>query len=723
MKKFNIDELNDEQKEALLAIDGAVLVTAGAGSGKTRLLTHRIAYLLENDVSPFSILAITFTNKATNEMKERVATLVDNSENIWVSTFHSMCVRILKRDIDSLCGDYTKNFTIYSDSDTEKVIKDILASRNASNDTNFKKSVLFHLSNWKNNTLSLEEYRREFSVVPDITKICNIIAEYEDVLKKNNALDFDDLLSKTYKLFKQCPEVLSYYANRFQYILVDEFQDTNGVQYELVKMLASVHGNVFVVGDEDQCIYSWRGANFRNIFNFKKDFADVKVFKLERNYRSSKSILTCANTLIKNNTSRFDKTLWTDKENGNKPEIYNAFDERDEALKIATTIKALVARGRKYSDFAILMRLNALSQSLEEALLSYNIPHKIYGGFKFYERAEVKVVLAYLRLFINPKDDVSFEKIINFPKRGIGDGAISRIRALSDGDSLLNTLLSYKIEEDTAVKNKTQNFVDTFWKLSSLKDSLTLTEFVTEVIEKFNIRSAFTPLNEENQNKLMNLDALISAVQKYQEENPDAHLEDYLETVTLVSDMDTLGEDGSVVVSTVHAVKGLEFKVVFIVGAEEGIFPLIRGNLSSADLEEERRLMYVAITRAEELVFLSYCTKRYMYGQSKYQLASRFCKELGLSTGTKVSRLESVVSEIKGGGFDKSQWKMEEKTPQKAEKDVSKYRVGQVVEHPKFGQGQIVNISSDKLVGDIEFEDFGKKSLMLNIADLKILEG
>jgi len=721
MKKFDINDLNEEQKRALLAIDGAVLVTAGAGSGKTRLLTHRIAYLLENGISPFSILAITFTNKATNEMKERVANLIDGSENIWVSTFHSMCVRILRRDIDKLGVDYDKNFTIYGDTESEKVIKDILASRNMSEDNNFKKNVLYHLSNWKNNTLSLADYREEFSVVPDITKICNIIADYEDVLKKNNALDFDDLLSKTHKLFSDCPEVLSYYANRFRYILVDEFQDTNGVQYELVKMLASVHGNIFVVGDEDQCIYSWRGANFRNIFNFKKDFKDVQVFKLERNYRSSKSILTAANGLIKNNTTRFEKTLWTDKPDGNKPELYNAFDERDEALKVASTIKALVARGRKYSDFAILMRVNALSQSLEEALLSYNIPHKIYGGFKFYERAEVKIVLSYLKLFVNPKDDVSFERVINFPKRGIGDGAINKIRQISEGDSLLTTLLSYKMEEETALKHKAQDFIDAYWKLSGLKETLSLSEFVRGVIDKFNIRSAFSPLTEENQNKLMNIDALISAVEEYERNNPDAKLEDYLENVTLVSDLDTLGDDGNVVIATVHAVKGLEFKVVFIVGAEEGIFPLIRGSLSSADLEEERRLMYVAVTRAEELVYISYCTKRYMYGQSKYQMASRFCKELGFGFGKKVSPVESIVSSIKSNVFDKETVLFKEE--KKTDKDVSKYRVGQKISHPKFGEGQIINISTDGLVGDIEFEDFGKKSLMLNIADLTILEG
>ena len=722
MKKFDINDLNEEQKQALLAIDGAVLVTAGAGSGKTRLLTHRIAYMLEKGISPFSILAITFTNKATNEMKERVATLVDNSENIWISTFHSMCVRILRRDLDKLDVSYSKNFTIYSDSDSDKVLKDIFNSRNIDDDK-FRKNVSYHLSNWKNNTLSLGEYAEEFAVVPDIHKICNIIAEYEDTLRKNNALDFDDLLSKTYQLFKRCPEVLEYYANRFQYILVDEFQDTNVVQYELVKMLSAVHGNIFVVGDEDQCIYSWRGANFRNIFNFKKDFNDVQVFKLERNYRSSKSILNSANALIKNNQSRLEKTLWTDKPEGNKPEIYNAGDERDEALHVASTIKALVARGRKYSDFAVLMRVNALSQSLEEALLSYNIPHKFYGGFKFYERAEVKSVLAYLRLFVNPKDDVAFEKVINFPKRGIGEGALNKIRAYTEGASMLSTLLSYKMADETALLNKAKDFIDAYRNLEALRNTLTLSEFVSKVVSDFKIKSAYLPMNEENQSKIMNIDALISAVEEFEDKNPEATLEDYLENVTLVSDMDTLGDDGSVVLATIHAVKGLEFKVVFVVGAEEGIFPLERCNNSANELEEERRLMYVAVTRAEELLYLSYCTKRYMYGQTKYQMASRFTRELGLFAG-KTFKMESETKRVDVKTFfNKIDWKTNSVKEEKSQKDVSKYKVGQRVEHPKYEVGQIISISSDGLVGDIEFEGFGKKSLMLNIADLTILGG
>ena len=722
MKKFDINDLNEEQKKALFAIDGAILVSAGAGSGKTRLLTHRIAYLIESGISPFSILAITFTNKATNEMKERVGSLVDNADNIWISTFHSMCVRILRKDIEHLGDDRNKYFTIYSETDSEKVIKDILQRRNIADDK-FKKNVLYHLSNWKNNILSLEEYKNEFSVVPDIAKICGIIGEYEDTLKKNNALDFDDLLAKTFILFKKCPEVLQYYANRFRYILVDEFQDTNLVQYELVKMLASVHGNIFVVGDEDQCIYSWRGANFRNIFNFKNDFKDVQVFKLERNYRSSKSILNSANNLISKNQSRFEKKLWTENAEGKKPEVYNAIDERDEALYVASMIKAFVSRGRKYSDFAVLMRVNALSQSLEEALLSYNIPHKIYGGFKFYERAEVKVVLAYLRLFVNPKDDVAFEKVINFPKRGIGEGAINKIRECSEGDSLLGTILSYKVEHEKALLNKVQPFIDAYWQLSSLRETLSLSEFVAKVIEKFNIKSAFMPLDEENQNKLMNIDSLISAVETYEKDNPDAKLEDYLENVTLTSELDTLGEDGNVVLATIHAVKGLEFKIVFIVGAEEGIFPLEKSIYSTSELEEERRLMYVAVTRAEELVYITYCTKRYMYGKNNFQMGSRFIKELGLLNRNVVQTEKKPAVDDIGSFFNKANWKAQEKKEELQEKDVSRYRVGQRVVHPKYDVGQIVSISDDGLVGDIEFESFGKKSLMLNIADLTILEG
>ena len=722
MNSFDISSLNDEQQKALLQTEGAVLVTAGAGSGKTRLLTHRIAFLISKGVDPFNILAITFTNKATREMLERVEKMCDDGDKVWISTFHSMCAKILRIEIERL--GYSRSFTIYAEDDSEKVVKEILNEMSLAEDK-WKRNVLFHLSNWKNTATTLSEYEEAMHDVVDIKKIVKIMAEYENRLKKNNALDFDDLLIKTLQLFKQNDDVLYKYANRFRYILVDEFQDTNTVQYELLKTLASVHGNIFVVGDEDQCIYSWRGANFKNIFMLKKDFPDVKIFKLERNYRSSKSILDRANKLIANNRSRYDKKLWTEKAEGDAPVIYNALDERDEALFVASKIENMLRLGAKPSDFAILMRLNALTRNLEEALLSYNIPHKIYGGFKFYERAEIKNVISYLRLFVNPDDDVAFLRVINFPKRGIGDGAIKKLKDLAGGQSLLKTILSDELSLDVQLRNKLKPFIETYKFLSNL--SIKPDDFVCEVIDKFKLRDAYDFKTEDGLNKIMNLSAFEAGVKEYVKLNENATLSDYLENITLTTDADAIGEEGFVTIATVHAVKGLEFKYVFIIGLEEGIFPISRSN-SSEDLEEERRLMYVAVTRAEEKVFLTHCSKRFLYGKTSYQIPSRFCKELGFYDFKpfKISKNRDALDDFgfnnSKNNFDFKTQVFENKSQISAKYDVSKYKEMQKVRHPKFGEGVIEKISSDGLVADINFVGFGIKSLMLEIAPLTILE-
>lgn len=731
MNNFDFSSLNTEQQAALVETEGAVLVTAGAGSGKTRLLTHRVAFLLSKGISPYNILAITFTNKATREMAERVKTMCPDGDRIWISTFHSMCAKILRMDADAL--GYNRNFTIYAEDDSEKVVKEILNEMSLAEDK-WKKNVLFHISNWKNTIMSLAEYERACSAVVDIKKIVLIIDEYEKRLKKNNALDFDDLLIKTYKLFLNHDEIRLKYAQRFEYILVDEFQDTNTVQYELVRQLASVHGNIFVVGDEDQCIYSWRGANFKNIFNFKKDFPNVKVFKLERNYRSTGKILERANKLIAHNSSRLEKKLWTERQGGDEPVIYNAVDERDEALFVANTIERLLRQGYKPSDFAILMRLNALTRNLEEALLSYNIPHKIYGGFKFYERAEIKNIIAYLRLFVNMDDDIAFQKVINFPRRGIGDGALSKMKHLAGDKSLLRALVDGNYEVEPALQKKLENFVQTYCGLSEI--DMPLADFVSEVISKFKIKDAYDTKTEEGFDKQMNISSFEGAVREFAKLNPTASLSDFLESITLASDSDEIGEGGSVTIATVHAVKGLEFRVVFIIGLEEGIFPISRAN-SADDIEEERRLMYVAVTRAEEKVILTHCSKRFLYGKTSYEIPSRFCKELGFYE-YKPKKIEetsvfggsrsfgaSAPTQTSFGGFtfNKSTILGGEKSSEiKPTVEIDKYKPGQKVEHPKFGKGEIKSISDDGLVGDIAFEGFGIKSLMLEIAPLKILE-
>lgn len=700
MKDYDLNSLNDEQKKALVETDGVVLVTAGAGSGKTRLLTHRICYLIkEKGVSPYNILAITFTNKATNEMKERISRMCDCT--MWISTFHSMCVRILRENIDKIDG-YTRNFTIIDEADRDKILKERLKKYELDEEECSK--VAKHLENIKNKGLDIDFYfdeLKKFDRNPNIKYYEKICFEYEEFLHKNNALDFDDLLNKTLFLFHNYKDILQYYSNRFHYILVDEFQDTNLVQYKLLKLLSSVHGNLFVVGDEDQCIYSWRGANFENIFNLKKDFPDLKIFKLERNYRSTKNILNLANNVIANNKERLNKNLWTNKEDGAGPVVYNAFDERDEAMFVAKTIEDLVSEGYSYSDFAILMRVNALSRNIEEGLMSFQIPYKIYGGFKFYERAEIKIILAYLSIFTNERDEISLLKIINFPRRGIGEVAVASLQKEADGQPLLAYLLSDKFEFSKYAP-KLSKFVQIIKQLKAEKNTLSLPEFVDAVVKRFGLLNAYAGKDDESLNKLANIDSFLSSVKEFADESEDASLDDYLAFVMLKSDSDNIQEGEVATVSTIHSVKGLEFKVVFVIGLEEGLFPLTKALYNVSEMEEERRLMYVAITRAEERIFLTYTAKRYMYGKSDYRTPSRFLGELGIvdKKRTKIISNDFVEAE-KQETFD------------------SGFCIGDRVTHLRFGKGIIVNISDDGLVADINFEDFGTKSLMLNMAKLE----
>lgn len=712
MEKFDINSLNDEQKKALFETEGVVLVTAGAGSGKTRLLTHRICHLImDKHVSPYNILAITFTNKATNEMKARVEEMCDC--NIWISTFHSMCVRILRQEIDYLNG-YDRNFTIISETDRDKILKEIC--KNLGLDEEDVSKVEMHLDNIKNKGLDIEEYFSavvEFGNKENLLKFKHAVYDYEKRLFESNSFDFDDLLNKTLFLFNNYPEVLFKYANRFEYILVDEFQDTNLVQYKLIKLLASVHGNLFVVGDEDQCIYSWRGANFKNIFNLKEDFKNVKTFKLERNYRSSKNILNIANNVISNNTERLEKHLWTEKDEGFPPVIYSAFDERDEALFIAKEIENLVANGYSYSDIAILMRLNALSRPIEEGLLSYNIPYRIYGGQKFFERAEIRILIAYISCFVNPKDEISLMKIINFPKRGIGEVAISNLKQEAGETTLLEYLLSEKFEFSKYF-NKLKNFVETFKILKNKMNELTMQEFTQKVVEMFGIDREYKGKDEDSINRLSNIDSFLTSIKEFEEQNENANFVDYLAGIMLISDQDDMENGGYVSLSTIHAVKGLEFKVVFVVALEEGLFPLTRAMNSNSEMEEERRLMYVAITRAEEKIYLTHVAKRYMYGKSNYEIESRFLKELGITTNKKPK-----IEKVKPSPRHKDDFFLEEEDKEPFDSGLN---VGDIVEHRRFGKGKVVDISSDGLVGKIDFDLVGVKELMLNIATLEKLE-
>ncbi len=734
MHKYNIDSLNEEQKKALFETQGAVLVTAGAGSGKTRLLTHRIVYLIEQkNVDPFNILAITFTNKAANEMSERVNEMLESKSFVWISTFHSLCSKILRRDIEKI--GMKKSFSIYSESDSDKLLDQILKNFgiDADDKKSFKKKVKFHISNRKNNNFSLQEYQTVFSTLEDIQEIIKVMESYQQRLTENNALDFDDLLTKTYELLKTNPELLEYYSNRFQYILVDEYQDTNFIQYELIKLFGKKHKNIFVVGDEDQCIYTWRGASYENMARFKKDY-NAKVFKLEINYRSTPNILSLANNVISNNSLRIEKTLKSVKNEGVKPEFFEAYDEQSEANFVCKKIFSLMKeKNYQFSDFAVLMRVNAISLPFEQSFLSNNIPHKIYGGFKFFERAEIKNVLSYLKLFVNPEDEIALLRVINFPKRGIGEGAISKIKeiAIKERKSLFEIMKNINdFDLSSQIKKKVFDFFEIFKGLFFDYENLPLCDFVSEVVKRFAIKSAYDQNIDEEYYKTLNIDQLIASISEFSEKNTDGGLSEFLESVTLVSDADTMDNSNNVTIATIHAVKGLEFKVVFIVGVEEKLFPISRAFDNPKDMEEERRLMYVAITRAEEQLFLSYTSTRYLYGRREFTKISRFLKEAGYKPIFKTPVVEEFeyskksMPDFKGSVFGNSvlnvKNKLQEQTSKESlTKDISQFKVGQAISHTKYGKGEIISIEGRD--ADIRFEGFGVKTLILDLAPISII--
>lgn len=742
MIDFDINDLNSEQQVALENTEGAVLVTAGAGSGKTRLLTYRIAYLIaKKQVAPYNILAITFTNKASKEMLTRLANMVQDSDKIWVSTFHAMCCKILRKNIVALQNkinlkretEYRKgfdsNFSIYTDIDKDRTLKEVCAKLNITDEKIISKAER-HISNAKNNNLKPLEYQRLYQYTQDIDLYMKIYSAYQVELENNNALDFDDLLTKTYELFVTCPDVLNYYQNKFQYIHVDEFQDTNTVQYEIVKLLAEKNGNIFVVGDEDQCIYGWRGANISNILDFKKDFPNCKVYKLERNYRSTKQILTSANTLIKNNKTRIEKILWTSNEEGVRVEHYQAQDEMGEAEYVATAIYNLVKlNGYRYSDIAILMRLNALTRPFEEKFLNYNIPHKIFGGYKFYERIEIKNILAYMRILVNPQDSAALYRVINFPKRGIGQATIDELSKQAEYNSVSPLTLLLNNEEymlSDNISKKFDIFKNIYLSLKQAYEKLPPVEFVNQLIKDTKIKESYNPKVEEELSKLMNIDAFVQTIQEYFEQNPTHHIEDYLQTVTLVSDIDNYDQNNDcVTIATVHAVKGLEFKVVFIVGLEEKIFPLSRAS-SQDDMEEERRLMYVAITRAEQRLYLTHCRTRFLYGKRDYMLDSRFLKEMGIlkdSTATMTINNDGENYNFSSYGANRTSFSLPKTTITK-NNNLAEYKVGAQVLHTKFGIGTITNIdelNSTKCI-TIDFKDFGSKTLSVEYAPIKVIK-
>ena len=737
--------LNKEQYNAAICANGPVMVSAGAGSGKTRLLTYRIAYLItECGVPAHKILAITFTNKAAGEMKDRIGKVAPNGDMVTVCTFHSFCARMLRTYASFIPG-YKENFTIYSDTETSKIFKDLFKQLEIDDETT-KCNYKHNLSVIKNDNITIEEFARIYSYDKDIDVFVKFYHMYQDELKKNNAMDFDDLLINFYKLITTNQDILDSIQNRYSHFSVDEFQDTNKLQYDIVKIISAKSRNILIVGDEDQSIYGWRGANIDNIFQFQRDFPDVQIFKLEQNYRSTKKILERANMIIKNNTSRLDKKLYTENDEGTEVTYYQAQSETDEADYVIRNIISMHNHGVPYSEMAILMRLNSLSLEFEKKLLAYNIPHIMYNGFKFFERQEIKNVLAYLTAIVNPDDDVSFSRIINFPKRGIGETSIEKITqiALKNRTNLKEVVLNYEMEMlPKALNEKLKGLKQILVNLQEKISEMSMGEFFTFMLEETKILDAFDLTDEKENERRLNIDSLTKDVLEFERLNPEATIVDYLENVTLSSNMDA--DDGQgVVIATVHGAKGLEFDTVFVVGCEEKIFPISRDDKD--DLEEERRLMYVAITRAKKDLFLTSASSRFMYGKRDYAVKSRFLRELDLVPDRKINSAynsynnsnyggayntynNTNYNNFNGGNMNTLQsnnnktfnYTFGKDTIEKKTIDFSKIKVGTKVTHPKFGDGEITEVtpnSSNHCV-KIKFEVVGEKMLSLEYAPIE----
>ncbi|GEN35626.1 ATP-dependent DNA helicase PcrA [Aneurinibacillus danicus] len=740
--------LNPQQREAVLATDGPLLLLAGAGSGKTRVLTQRIAYLLrEKNVAPWSILAITFTNKAAREMKDRISAIAGpDAEDIWISTFHSMCVRILRRDIDRI--GYNRNFTILDSSDQVSVIKQCQKEMNIDPKKYDPRAVLGLISSAKNELKTPEQYGG--MVAGPVEQIAQqVYSLYQKKLKSNNSLDFDDLIMKTIQLFEEVPEVLEFYQKKFRYVHVDEYQDTNRAQYMLVKMLAAGYKNICVVGDSDQSIYRWRGADITNILNFEKDYPNARTILLEQNYRSTKRILEAANKVISNNIGRKPKNLWTENDEGAMIRYYTADSEHSEAYYIVDEIQKAVDRGREYRDVAILYRTNAQSRVIEEVFVKSGIPYNIVGGTKFYDRKEIKDMLAYLRLISNPDDDLSLTRIINVPKRGIGAGTVEKIAAYAarQGISMYKAIQEVdQIGLSARLSDAVVKFAHLITELEGMQEYLGVTELAEEVLTRTEYREELRREGTlEARSRIENIEEFLSVTMEFERTNEDKTLVAFLTDLALVADIDKLDETeedrgNAVVMMTLHSAKGLEFPVVFLVGMEEGIFPHSRALLEEVEMEEERRLAYVGITRAEEELFLTRALMRTLYGQTKMNAPSRFIEEIP----EHLIQPEGIVQQrlaARNGRVDsraaqpqqragvvpmRSTQTMGGASAVKAEggAEALDWKAGDKAEHGKWGIGTVVSIkgSGQDLELTIAFPNpTGLKKLLAKFAPIKKL--
>lgn len=730
------DTLNDMQKNAVIQTEGPLLILAGAGSGKTRVLTHRIAYLIEEKgVNPWNIMAITFTNKAAGEMRERVDNIVGfGSDSIWVSTFHSTCVRILRRHIERL--GFNTNFTIYDSDDQKHVIKEICKKLEIDTKNIKERNILSIISKSKNEMISPEQYQLDNQADFIKRKIAMVYKEYQQNLRNNNALDFDDLLVKTVELFQNCPEILDNYQERFKYIMVDEYQDTNSVQFNLISLLAKKYKNLCVVGDDDQSIYKFRGANIENILNFERVFNDTVVIKLEQNYRSTQNILNAANSVISNNTSRKEKKLWTEKGEGRRiifKQVDNAYEE---AELIADEITGLTNSGEySYNECACLYRTNAQSRILEERFIKENIPYRLFGGVNFYQRKEIKDILSYLKTVDNGKDDLAVKRIINIPKRGIGATTVSKVQTFGDANkiSFYDTLLNENAMDILGRSaSKIKPFVDLIQRLRALREYESISSLVDIILEETGyLKELELEDTDESKDRIANINELISKIVDYESKTENPSLSEFLEEVALVSDIDSLDSDSNyVVLMTIHSAKGLEFPKVFLCGMEDGLFPSYMSIMSEdkSDIEEERRLCYVAITRAMESLTITSAKMRMVRGEMSYGKISRFVKEIPrnlMEANVSAEKMSSNQGILKPSAisnakpiFNAKPFESKQFTVKKT--DSLDYKVGDSVKHIKFGTGVVLEITEGgrDFEVTVDFERAGTKKMFASFAKL-----
>ncbi len=784
-----IDGLNNKQKEAVLETEGPCLVIAGAGSGKTKVLTHKIAYIMqERNIKPWNILAITFTNKAANEMKERIKKLVgDAVQDMWMGTFHSICVRILRKFIDRI--GYSSSFIIFDTSDQKTLVKECMKTLQIDDKMCTDKSIMYEISNAKNDMLDPQAYSTKYAGDFRKETIAKVYKLYQERLKENNAVDFDDIINHTIKILTENQDVLEFYTDKFKYILVDEYQDTNKAQFMLITIMASKHGNITVVGDNDQGIYSFRGADIANILNFEKDFPGTKIIKLEQNYRCTGNILKAANAVIKHNEVKYKKSLWTENEEGQMPNIFSGDDEYGESNYVVSKIEHLKREeGFKYSNFAVLYRMNSQSRAIEDILRREDIPYKIVGGLKFYERKEIKDTIAYLRLIFNTSDNLALRRIINEPKRGIGKTSLDNIQEISEktGTSMYEIIKNAEQFGLARVYASSREFVELIEELRKNCNTMLISDLIKETLKKSGYTKALEQENTiEAESRIQNLDELLTVAQEFEQESADNTLQEFLEGITLSSDLDNMEDnEDSVTLMTLHSAKGLEFPVVFLVGMEEGIFPGYKSIGEPKELEEERRLFYVGITRAKQFLFLTCAKRRTIFGSTSYNAISRFVKEIpkellngyeeaiearssindfedsdcgwnygkyknSFSRNSKAVNDESSIKTYKADEYNRTVVAAkgagignpgQSKGPngfafrsaesflnslaQKKEIDITKYEPGQRVYHKKFGEGTInkVEEEGEDYKVDISFDKAGNKRLMAKFAGLEIIE-